>query len=224
LIANVVAVSFYSSSGHYPYLSRGWVRWAGLLTTERTAASFWLQYSIWVSISWKPPAYRAWRKRQFRSVSKAVLVIACLLSSAAPAWAKAKAVSRPILGRRFIVLIDDSGRSQAKSGDKRPAIMADLPDRLFGGITGLKAFDPRQDRISVLFFTILDSPRGLRQSKLVRADRSLCSCRSCLSDSHLTSVPINPRLRNQIHLAVPNSIQKAELNFFGRLGSEQLLV
>jgi len=63
------------------------------------------------------------------------------------------------LGRHFIVLIDDSCSVAgcSNSRDKRPAIIADLPGRLFGGTKGLKAFDPEQDRVSVLFFTILHS-------------------------------------------------------------------
>ncbi|HWT03529.1 MAG TPA: hypothetical protein VN256_24980 [Pyrinomonadaceae bacterium] len=68
------------------------------------------------------------------------------------------------LGRHFIVLIDDSGsiagRAQNGVGDKRQAITATLPDRLFGGIDGLEAFNPERDRVSVLFFTILGSPSG----------------------------------------------------------------
>lgn len=93
---------------------------------------------------------------------RAVLIIACLLTLPTPAAAQAKAEqSGPTLGRHFIVLIDDScsiaGCSQSK--DKRPAIVADLPSRLFGGIKGLRAFNPAQDRVSVLFFTILNSPR-----------------------------------------------------------------
>ena len=56
-------------------------------------------------------------------------------------------------GRHFIVLIDDSA---SITGDKQTKIRADLPSRLFGGIKGLPTFDPASDRVSVLFFTIMN--------------------------------------------------------------------
>jgi molecular chaperone DnaK (HSP70) len=66
-------------------------------------------------------------------------------------------------------LIDDSGsiagRSQIGETDKRPAIKADLPGRLFGGIKGLQAFNPAQDRVSVLFFTILQNTSSCDKRK-----------------------------------------------------------
>jgi len=60
------------------------------------------------------------------------------------------------LGRHFIVLIDDSCSVAGceNSRDKRENIKADLPGRLFGGTKGVKAFDPKNDRLSVVFFTI----------------------------------------------------------------------
>lgn len=65
-------------------------------------------------------------------------------------------------GRHFIVLIDDSCSVAgcSNSRDKIPAIIADLPDRLFGATKGVAAFDPDKDRLSVLFFTILNESRA----------------------------------------------------------------
>jgi hypothetical protein len=99
--------------------------------------------------------------KAFGSALKALLTVACLLGLVAPAWAQSGAKPPgPAYGRHFIVLIDDSGSIAGRSSnstDRRPAIMADLPGRLFGGIKGLPAFNPSQDRLSVLFFTILNS-------------------------------------------------------------------
>ena len=75
------------------------------------------------------------------------------------------------VGRHFIVLIDDSCSVAgcSNSSDKRKAIEADLPDRLFGATKGVDAFDPEKDRLSVLFFTILNEPRvcDVRQARSV---------------------------------------------------------
>lgn len=99
-----------------------------------------------------------------KSRLNAVLVIGCLLCLALSTCARVNAVQSGLTFRRhFIVLIDDSGsiagRSKHQSQDKRLAIKADLPDHLFGGIKGIPAFDPAHDKVSVLFFTILDSLR-----------------------------------------------------------------
>ena len=80
--------------------------------------------------------------------------------------------ARPVLprGRHFIVLIDDSCSVAGceKSRDKRQNIVDDLPGRLFGGTKGVRAFDPQNDRLSVVFFTIQDgSACGARQSNSV---------------------------------------------------------
>lgn len=78
-------------------------------------------------------------------------------------------VSSPT-GRHFIILIDDSGSIAGyadRSGDKRPAIRADLPEKLFGDGKGELDFNPAQDRISVLFFTIRQSGCGTRQPRSV---------------------------------------------------------
>ena len=59
------------------------------------------------------------------------------------------------LGRHFIVLIDDScSMGCGDSRYKKQNIIADLPGRLFGGTKGVKAFEPKNDRLSVVFFTI----------------------------------------------------------------------
>ena len=66
--------------------------------------------------------------------------------------------ARPALprGRHFIVLIDDSCSVAGceKSRDKRENIITDLPGRLFGETKGVRAFEPKNDSLSVVFFTI----------------------------------------------------------------------
>lgn len=68
----------------------------------------------------------------------------------------------PVLGRHFILLIDDScsiGGCKGSSTDRRQTIFADLPGRLFGETKGIPAFNPEKDWVSVLFFTINQSAR-----------------------------------------------------------------
>ena len=93
-----------------------------------------------------------------RTSIRTALFITCLLGLSAAAGAQ----TSQSLGRHYIVLIDDSGsiagRTKGISSDKRPAILADLPGRLFGGIKGVPTFDADNDRVSVLFFTILNGP------------------------------------------------------------------
>lgn len=101
---------------------------------------------------------------------RAALALACWLGLAATAWAQTGAKQMGSAYRRhFIVLIDDSvsvaGRSRSGAGDKRRAISEDLPERLFGGIKGVPAFNPTRDRLSVLFFTILSSNRPCDKRK-----------------------------------------------------------
>jgi hypothetical protein len=101
---------------------------------------------------------------------KAVLGLACLLGPVVVARTQSGAAqSGPAYGRHFIVLIDESGsmagRSPTGSVDRRPAITADLPGQLFGGIKGIRAFNPARDRVSVLFFTILKSPKACDERK-----------------------------------------------------------
>lgn len=88
---------------------------------------------------------------------KLALAIVAIFTLVSTPLAQSSATQTKLRGRHFIVLIDDSCSVAGcdKSGDKRPAILADLPGRLFGGTRGIKAFDPAQDRVSVLFFTIL---------------------------------------------------------------------
>jgi hypothetical protein len=105
-----------------------------------------------------------WREKAAVSLAfKVVLFLACSVSLTTLAWAQRNAQASGVTySHHFIVLIDDSGsiagRGKQKSRDKRGAITAELPNRLFGGIKGLPAFNPAEDRVSVLFFSILEKP------------------------------------------------------------------
>ena len=73
-------------------------------------------------------------------------------------------------GRHFIVLIDDScSVGCGNSSYKKRNIINDLPGRLFGGTKGVRAFEPENDRLSVVFFTIQKGSRacGPRQPNSV---------------------------------------------------------
>lgn len=74
-------------------------------------------------------------------------------------------------GRHFIVLIDDSCSVAGceKKRDKRKNIVADLPGRLFGATPGVRAFEPQNDWLSVLFFTVQNGSQacGSRQPNSV---------------------------------------------------------
>lgn len=91
----------------------------------------------------------------------ALLTAACLLGLTVTTRAQSDP-SGQTYGRHFIVLIDDSGSIAGRtrgSSDRRKEIREDLPGQLFGDIKGIRSFDPSRDRVSVLFFTILDTPK-----------------------------------------------------------------
>jgi hypothetical protein len=97
-------------------------------------------------------------RSNLKSVLVATFVFILAVTSLTPT---SSAQSTLQLGRHFIVLIDDSCSISGclKGTDKRLAIIADLPGRLFGESKGIPAFNPETDRVSVLFFTILNGTR-----------------------------------------------------------------
>lgn len=115
----------------------------------------------------------------FTAIASFIIFIGYSLAVPLPVRAQnERELSRPTLdtgasvvaGRHFIILIDDSGSIAGRavlSGDKRPAIRAGLPEKLFGDGKGELDFNPKQDRVSVLFFTIRQSGCGTRQSRSV---------------------------------------------------------
>ena len=110
------------------------------------------------------------RKTTLQGVSR-TLVIGIVFVLIWTTWVQTTGAQPTLpLGRHFIVLIDDSCSVAgcSNSSDKRPAILADLPDRLFGGTKGVQGFDPAKDRLSVLFFTILND-RGACDTRQARS-------------------------------------------------------
>lgn len=112
------------------------------------------------------------RENTFQGVSRALIAGSVLLLLVWITFVQTTSAQSPLpVGRHFIVLIDDSCSVAgcSNSSDKRSAIMTDLPDRLFGGTKGVEAFHPDKDRLSALFFTILNESRScdVRQARSV---------------------------------------------------------